>query len=299
MRDVLAEACGRLSSRPHRSAQGRRSALLGRVELAKLVQAASRFHEATRGKRQAHWLRRQRRSSRPYSPVERSMPLTGERYNEWRRAKRAINQHYGEPPFTPVRMANCLECGSLFVSKNGRSVCSEACSKSRNLSAVTRRYVRLIRRDPGVVACVECGARFEPAYGDKRRRFCSARCAHRYRGRVGKAVRRARKRQAECEPVDPIFVFERDGWRCHICGKDTPRSRRGSRYPNAPELDHRIPLSKGGSHSYANTQCACRACNIAKGDRRETGQLPLLTSDGGRSNLHANCGRTAGGPQKS
>lgn len=77
------------------------------------------------------------------------------------------------------------------------------------------------------------------------------------------------------EYVNPFKVFERDGWRCQICGKPTPRSRRGTLHPNAPELDHIVPISKGGPHAYANTQCACRACNIEKGDRFALGQGQL------------------------
>ena len=33
----------------------------------------------------------------------------------------------------------------------------------------------------------------------------------------------------------------------------------------APELDHVVPLASGGAHTYANSACACRECNILKG----------------------------------
>ena len=62
-----------------------------------------------------------------------------------------------------------------------------------------------------------------------------------------------------------IAVFERDGWRCQICGCDTPRELRGDRRaPNAPQLDHIIPMSKGGGHTWDNVQCACARCNNQK-----------------------------------
>lgn len=79
-----------------------------------------------------------------------------------------------------------------------------------------------------------------------------------------KAVRRAKER-IEAESVDPIKVFERDKWRCQLCGGSTPRKLRGSYDPKAPELDHVIPLALGGGHTWANVQCACRECNIRKG----------------------------------
>lgn len=35
----------------------------------------------------------------------------------------------------------------------------------------------------------------------------------------------------------------------------------------APELDHVMPLSKGGTHSMDNVQLLCRKCNQRKGSR--------------------------------
>ena len=71
---------------------------------------------------------------------------------------------------------------------------------------------------------------------------------------------------ASVENVDPIKVFERDKWKCQICGVKTPRKLRGTINDRAPELDHIMPLSRGGAHSYMNTQCLCRKCNAAKSD---------------------------------
>lgn len=64
---------------------------------------------------------------------------------------------------------------------------------------------------------------------------------------------------------------------CIVCGKKTPPHRRGTTHRRAPELDHILPLSKGGAHSAANTQCACRECNSTKG-ARPLGQLLLFPS---------------------
>ena len=95
--------------------------------------------------------------------------------------------------------------------------------------------------------------------------------------RIRKGMDRARMRRARVEPVDPFKVFERDGWRCHLCGCKTPKEKRGTYHPKAPELDHIVPLSKGGEHSYRNTACACRACNAAKSDKI-LGQPSLLAA---------------------
>jgi 5-methylcytosine-specific restriction endonuclease McrA len=37
--------------------------------------------------------------------------------------------------------------------------------------------------------------------------------------------------------------------------------------PNSPELDHIIPLAKGGDHTKSNVQCVCASCNRKKGAR--------------------------------
>jgi 5-methylcytosine-specific restriction endonuclease McrA len=66
--------------------------------------------------------------------------------------------------------------------------------------------------------------------------------------------------------VDPFRIFERDGWRCQACLIETPKSLRGTRLDNAPELDHVVQLAKGGEHSEKNCQLLCRLCNIDKSD---------------------------------
>ncbi|AKR55715.1 hypothetical protein XM25_07875 [Devosia sp. H5989] len=78
-------------------------------------------------------------------------------------------------------------------------------------------------------------------------------------------VRKLRERVQEVEAVNPLLVFERDRWTCKLCGRKTPKRLRGTVKPDAPELDHIVPLALGGEHSYRNTQCACRQCNSAKG----------------------------------
>lgn len=86
--------------------------------------------------------------------------------------------------------------------------------------------------------------------------------------------RKVAKRAATVETVHPLRVFMRDGWRCYLCGGMTDPTKRGSLHPNAPEVEHIIPIAKGGEHSYANTACAHKKCNAAKSDKIEW--KPLL-----------------------
>jgi 5-methylcytosine-specific restriction endonuclease McrA len=60
-------------------------------------------------------------------------------------------------------------------------------------------------------------------------------------------------------------IFYRDKNRCQYCGKVFPLREMN--------LDHVLPLSRGGTSCWENVVCACIRCNTRKGDRlpRENG----------------------------
>lgn len=118
--------------------------------------------------------------------------------------------------------------------------------------------------------CSGCRAK---AAHDARRAYRASE-AYRAAKRAAKAWRRGMERGSEAERFDPFEVFERDRWRCHLCGVKTPKTLRGSYDDRAPELDHVVPLALGGQHTRANTACSCRRCNIAKG-AKALGQMRL------------------------
>lgn len=138
-------------------------------------------------------------------------------------------------------------------------------------------------RSPTVRPCAGCG-RKTLGLGEYRRVCVSCKAeakralrqtdSFKARKREYKARRRALERGITADRIDPIKVFERDGWRCHLCGCKTPRRLRGTYDPRAPEIDHVIPLAAGGAHTWGNVKCACRKCNGEKSDR-PLGQLGL------------------------
>lgn len=65
--------------------------------------------------------------------------------------------------------------------------------------------------------------------------------------------RRAREYAAFVEDVEPIMVWSRDNGVCHICGEEVSFYKM--------HLDHVIPISKGGPHSYANIKASHPDCN--------------------------------------
>lgn len=71
--------------------------------------------------------------------------------------------------------------------------------------------------------------------------------------------RRARLRNAKIEIVHALIVYERSNGVCGICHLAVDKD-------SAWHVDHIQPLSKGGTHSYENTQLAHPSCNQAKKD---------------------------------
>jgi hypothetical protein len=170
----------------------------------------------------------------------------------------------------------CKQCSEVFLPKSvDQALCSHECRVLWNRRAAVDYARRKDVRDRKPRSCAECGNLFSPEYGNKKRAFCSESCRCKSTKRTARKAGKARKRAATVEYVNPTKVFDRDGWRCQLCGCSTPRRLRGTIVDRAPELDHIIPLAAGGEHSYRNTQCACRACNIAKG-ARPLGQMRLI-----------------------
>lgn len=194
---------------------------------------------------------------------------------------------------------DCLACGKMFRSKRaGRTMaCSRECGfkisgaiqnikntggrvwirTKRNVPVVIRR--EKADHPPNPRSCNRCNSLYYPT--KKNQRICSDECLEEGRlqsRRKAKSLRRARMRGAsKSEAVDPFKVFDRDGWRCQICLRKTSKGKRGTVDDRAPELDHIVPLSKGGTHSYNNTQCTCRRCNGLKSDN-VYGQIPMFAT---------------------
>ncbi len=126
--------------------------------------------------------------------------------------------------------------------------------------------------------CKQCGVMYIASIGGGLYKQICRECSlsnHRASKRIQKAKRKAACKGAYAESVNPLKVFDRDKWRCKLCGAKTPKDKRGTCDDDAPELDHILPISKGGSHTYENTQCTCRRCNGLKSNK-PLGQMWLI-----------------------
>lgn len=181
---------------------------------------------------------------------------------------------------------SCPQCGAVVPPQHRRSglpkiYCSRTCKVSAlqvrrrsriDLAAVSKAATARLRARHNRLArettCRICRAVFCPMFGKHSARpTCSDQCSaendRRMRCRK-QAARKARSRGVASEQVDALQVFEAYRWRCASCRCSTPQSLRGSAHLRAPELDHIVPIAKGGAHVRSNVQLLCRGCNRAK-----------------------------------
>jgi len=58
------------------------------------------------------------------------------------------------------------------------------------------------------------------------------------------------------------YVYERDKYQCQSCGKNGRETQLN--------VDHIIPLAKGGSNDISNLQTLCEGCNQQKKDHLDS-----------------------------
>lgn len=162
----------------------------------------------------------------------------------------------------PLRpMLSCVQCGVPFSKRYGRRFCSRLCGDmwSRQKLAEERRALR----EANLHRCPRCQKEFVPEHTTKQI-YCSMRCANLSAPSHGTHQHRARMYGVEHQPVSRLSIFERDRWRCQLCGRHIRRWLNLPRHTHAPELDHIVPLSLGGPHRPSNLQTTCRDCNGKK-----------------------------------
>lgn len=186
----------------------------------------------------------------------------------WRQANPDRAKEHDAPRLCAYIAKYCDCCGKAHGSRRDWSACPD-CLPVIEAEAKRIAYEALAeaahKATAKVVACSECAIQFCPLRGYGMTRFCPE--CRRLRDRAHKDKRDDRIRARARESVVRRRVFQRCGWLCMLCGIHTPESLQGANQHNAPELDHIHPVSRGGEHTYANTQLLCRSCNGWKGAR--------------------------------
>ena len=89
----------------------------------------------------------------------------------------------------------------------------------------------------------------------------------RERSLVAEHRRRAARYGVESERISRPELYKRDGGICGLCKKSTTLLD--------ASIDHIIPISRGGPHTWANVQLAHKDCNRRRGVGRLPAQLRL------------------------
>ncbi|MFE3429810.1 HNH endonuclease [Streptomyces sp. NPDC059171] len=175
----------------------------------------------------------------------------------------------------------CAECGNhSLVTRADARYCSLACwyESSRKANRARHSQVELawkptlrlprtigvtvlrpLRRRWFSACCPMCSTWF--VTDNPKHQHCSPQCGR----RASKDKRRALERDAFVAPVSRPWVYERDQWTCQLCREPVARDQVVP-HPQAPTIDHIIPLARGGTHEPANVQLAHYWCNTIKSD---------------------------------
>jgi len=109
--------------------------------------------------------------------------------------------------------------------------------------------------------CKDCNSPFTCKIKHNKE-YCCRQCSKAYRNRL----RSARKKTHECDDIKFYIIAERDKGKCGICGLAVDFSKTKP-HPLSPSLDHCVPISHNGTHTYDNIQLSHLYCNRKKSDR--------------------------------
>jgi 5-methylcytosine-specific restriction endonuclease McrA/lambda repressor-like predicted transcriptional regulator len=194
----------------------------------------------------------------------------------------------------------CKECGYIFersfitIRKGRRTECPECKRMAKIQREIEQKeeaerrqreqtYNKLVKqfkdetnkyrhcKQTTMKTCKCCGNIF---FTDKKINYCSKRCVNRVSNKNSEHARRTRmKEQMVDKDITIEGLYNRDNGKCALCGgkcewddytKKDNYFIAGNFYPS---IDHIIPLSKGGLHSWENVQLAHRICNTRKSNK--------------------------------
>lgn len=183
-----------------------------------------------------------------------------------------------------VRHKKNIECASCKEhNKRTEAIEQDEIKERTALIKTIERQIRKIRAKAVIqdkakdkpkytIECKRCGEVFDA--NSKTRVFCSLKCANRHASTIKTFKRRKRLEENGSAEWDiSIYKLVKRDKVCKLCGlpidykdyKLTPEKYfiAGGNYPS---IDHIMPVSKGGTHTWNNVQLAHCRCNTMKND---------------------------------
>lgn len=178
---------------------------------------------------------------------------------------------HGDPLVVAAQRRRFCEVPGCDRPRFGQAMCEMHYGRVRSYGSTDPRPdPRRRQMVDGQLLCSRCmeWKEAEAFHRDRSRPFARASACRRCLSESGSArarsqLRRARKAARPTEKFTDQEIFERDGWRCGICGRRISRRRRWPD-PLSVSLDHIVPLALGGSHTRANAQASHLRCNQQK-----------------------------------
>lgn len=175
----------------------------------------------------------------------------------------------------------CMECNDVRLY--GDKIC-EKCKISKRYTAAYD-FISKCRhcniefgidvklRNIGIIhhlnnyCSIECNQQSKKITYKKNAKICRQKRNELY-GRIREDKQWAKIYGNKYEPIIRRIVFRKHNYTCTSCGvKCLHPNKENYNQSNAATLDHIIPKSKGGSHTYDNVTLLCRSCNTIKGDK--------------------------------
>jgi len=158
-------------------------------------------------------------------------------------------------------LPTCKRCGEVTYRGRLARLCGICVEVARRENWAKTSDARKKELERVTVECEACGTELTRV-GNQRRRWCPD-CAKRH----NRHRRRARAYGVAYEPIDPMEIYKRDKWICHIC-TDPIRKVPGNEIDvDGWSLDHIIPMVHGGPHLKWNVAASHWGCNVKKADR--------------------------------
>ena len=174
-----------------------------------------------------------------------------------------IRDRYGPlKPNKELTEENCRVCGVAIPLSSPSLSCSKSCR------IMYRRLKHAERMAQRRWTCKQCGRTWlgRRASVCQECRTIASRETVRARRTQKKAAKRGARVQTFGRNITLRRLIERDGIKCAICGRKTNMQ---AHYlsDDYPSVDHIVPVSHGGTHSWTNVRVAHRGCNSVRSDK--------------------------------